>query len=105
MLQTLPDRTEGDTIALTISVVGDDGSAESLTGATVNAAARKHGEQVNVTPTSQSVTDGAGGIVSVIFNPGLITSGVWTVQVQVTKVTGEVRTVAIRAITITDSII
>ena len=74
-----------DTPEIRVPVTKSDGSVLSLSGATVEAWAKRHGQDaIELTTT---ITDEAGGIITVSVGADDLDEGVYTLHVRVTKAT------------------
>lgn len=77
VLETFADND----LPVDITVKDNDGDAQNLTGATVEASAVKGSTKVMGEVT---ITDAPGGVVNLVFSEGLLSEGIWTVQLRVT---------------------
>lgn len=94
---------DADTPDIRVPVTNETtGAAEPLTGATVEAWAKRRGTSAAVVELSASITDAAGGIITVSIGAGDLDEGVYALQVRVTK-SGEVQTVLDAIVTVKPS--
>ena len=69
---TLATIIEGNTLLIEVSVRDKDGGARDLTGATIEASARR--ASVSVAASSAQVSDAAAGVARVGFDAGALAS-------------------------------
>ena len=85
---TLASIIEGNTLLIQVSVRDKDGGARDLTGATIEASARR--ASVSVAADSAQVSDPAGGLARVGFHTGALSRGKWRLEVRIAHA-GEVQ--------------
>ena len=85
---TLASIIEGNTLFIQVSVKEPGGAAKDLTGATIEASARR--ASVSVAADSAQVSDPAGGLARVGFHTGALSRGKWRLEVRIAHA-GEVQ--------------
>jgi len=77
----LEDIWEGDSLSIDVDVKNEDGSVVDISAAEIKAGAASGG--AFVAADTITVTDGPGGLFTMFFNAGRLTTKTWDVQARV----------------------